>query len=127
MKSNTGYDSATVNFTCPSGEENRGTNNTCTLEPVCQLPGSTFSIANPNQWYRFLTAIFLHGGVVHLLLNLSFQVNVGFQMEREMGWWRIALIYMISGAGGFIFGAPLSDIRIPTVGSSGALYGATNN
>lgn len=35
----------------------------------------------------------------------------------------MALIYMISGAGGFMFGASLSDIRSPSVGASGSLYG----
>lgn len=121
MKSNTGYDTPGTTFVCPNGI--MGSNNTCNLEETCAMPLWMFSAAAPNQWYRFISSIFLHGGVVHLLLNLSFQINVGFQMEREVGWWRIALIYFAGGAGGFIFGAPLSDIRIPTVGSSGALYG----
>jgi membrane associated rhomboid family serine protease len=40
-----------------------------------------------------------------------------------MGWWRMALIYIISGGGGFVFGGSLSDIRTASVGASGSLYG----
>lgn len=36
----------------------------------------------------------------------------------------MALIYLISGAGGFMFGSSLSDINVPAVGASGSLYGA---
>ena len=76
--------------------------------------------------------MFLHGGnsrmtfffllgLVHILFNFSFQLRTGIQMERDYGSLRIAIIYFCSGIGGFIFGSNLSDIRVLSVGCSGAL------
>ena len=123
MKAGTGYDRPNLIVQCPAGIISPYGNDSCTLSDLCYVPGIPFTAATPNQWYRFITPIFLHSGIIHLLLNLSFQVNVGFALERDIGWWRMGLIYIISGIGGFIFGAPLSDVRIPTVGASGSLYG----
>ena len=77
---------------------------------------------SPDQWSRFIVPIFLHGGIIHILLNFSFQLRTGIQMEQDFGWWRIAMIYMISGVCGFVFGAQYSPTT-PSVGCSGALYG----
>lgn len=88
-----------------------------------------------NQWWRFFSPVMLHSGVLHLLFNLSLQIQAGFALEKvsyavmniinskDMGPIRMAFIYITSGAGGFIFGASLSDIRVASVGASGSLYG----
>ncbi|KAJ3184958.1 hypothetical protein HDU87_002524 [Geranomyces variabilis] len=108
-------------ITCPTGVQGSLTPNTlCTLSDICGFGG--VDNANPHQWYRFFTAIVLHGGLLHLMFNLSFQVRTGFQMEKDFGWWRIAAIYLISGVGGFVFGANFNP-NTPSVGCSGALYG----
>ena len=87
--------------------------------------------------WRFIVPIFLHGGVLHLAFNILFQIQVGFQMERDFGWWRVAAIYFLSGIFGFIFGANFAlqtsrrfsqkfrsfNQMIASVGSSGALFG----
>ncbi|KAJ3306612.1 hypothetical protein HDV03_004741 [Kappamyces sp. JEL0829] len=142
MRSKTGYDSANAKFICPTGIVTTNAsaidpsvgiytnpvsiNGTdyyiCTLQDACDLNGLA-PYTTPNQWWRFFTAIGLHGGVVHILMNLSFQMQAGFDLEKDIGWWRLAMIYFISGAGGFMFGAGLSDIQTPTVGASGSLYG----
>jgi membrane associated rhomboid family serine protease len=114
---------------CPVGVEtstsvyNPSSNSTiptCTLEQLCGLWG--FNGGQPNQWYRFFTAIFLHGGVLHLLFNISFQVITGFKMERDFGWWRMALIYCLSGIGSFIFSGCFTELT-PSIGGSGSIYG----
>ncbi|KAJ3187221.1 hypothetical protein HK101_009443 [Irineochytrium annulatum] len=92
----------------------------CTLEQICGLGG--FNGGLPNQWYRFIIPMFLHGGVLHLVVNLLFQVQTGFQLERDFGWWRIACIYTLSGVGGFVFGGNFNGLT-PSVGCSGALFG----
>jgi len=92
----------------------------CRLSDMCGMglkDGET-----PNQWWRFITPIFLHAGFVHILTNLFFQIRVGFQMERDFGSLRIFLIYSICGIAGFMFGADYS-IQTPSVGCSGSLYG----
>ncbi|KAJ3103689.1 hypothetical protein HDU97_009942 [Phlyctochytrium planicorne] len=92
----------------------------CTLEQICGFGG--FHGEEPKQWYRFIIPIFLHGGLVHLIVNLLFQVQTGFQLEKDFGWWRIAAIYFIAGIGGFIFGGNFNGLT-PSVGCSGALFG----
>jgi len=76
----------------------------------------------PNQWFRFIIPIFLHGGIAHIIFNLTFQIRTGLQMERDFGTWRIFIIYMASGIFGFAFEAT-SMQNSPSVGCSGALYG----
>ena len=69
----------------------------------------------PDQWYRVFTAIFLSGGVVHFLLNMVFQYQTGFLMERDIGFIRIFFIYFISGVGGNLFGSLFSPLSGATL------------
>ncbi|ORX47324.1 rhomboid-domain-containing protein [Piromyces finnis] len=92
----------------------------CRLSDMCGMGLVDGEV--PNQWWRFITPIFLHAGLVHIITNLFFQVRVGFQMERDFGSLRIFLIYFICGISGFMFGADYS-IQTPSVGCSGSLYG----
>ncbi|KAI8909309.1 rhomboid family-domain-containing protein [Powellomyces hirtus] len=125
MRSGTGLENY-PSIECPVGIQgsvasaNNNDPATCTLSDICGFGG--VDNAHPNQWYRFLTAMGLHGGLLHLLFNLSFQVRTGFQMEKDFGWWRIAMIYFLSGIAGFVFGANFNPMT-PSVGCSGALYG----
>jgi len=92
----------------------------CTLADYCSFgmePGET-----PNEWYRFLIPLLLHGGIAHLIFNLTFQIRTGVQMEKDFGTWRIVIIYLASGIFGFAFEAT-SMPTSPSVGCSGALYG----
>ncbi|KAL5031947.1 hypothetical protein RTP6_000118 [Batrachochytrium dendrobatidis] len=122
MKQGTGFDTPNLQIACPAGIYGSINNNTyCTLLDLCQWGG--FPSGHPDQWFRFFVPIMLHGGIVHILFNMSFQLQTGLQLEKDMGWWRMALIYIGSGVGGFVFGASLSDVRVPSVGASGSLYG----
>jgi len=94
--------------------------NVCTINQMC---GFGMKVGEePNQWFRFFLPIFLHAGVVHIAINLSFQIRTGIQMERDFGTWRILIIYITSGIFGFAFGANYSG-RTTSVGCSGSLYG----
>jgi membrane associated rhomboid family serine protease len=90
------------------------------LEQLCGMSGFTNGV--PNQWYRFITAIFLHSGLFHLAFNLVFQLTTGCMIERKFGCVRIAIIYLSSGIVGNLFGS-LMQPRVASVGASGALYG----
>ncbi|RIA96353.1 hypothetical protein C1645_755239 [Glomus cerebriforme] len=93
----------------------------CSLEDICGLGG--FNNGIPNQWFRFITPIFLHGGLVHFLFNTLFQVQTGRHVESDIGSLRYGIIYLGSGIFGFIFGANFSIGNLPSVGSSGSLFG----
>ncbi|XP_029189340.2 inactive rhomboid protein 2-like [Acropora millepora] len=90
------------------------------LNDVCGMGG--VDKEGGDQWFRLITAIFLHLGVIHLLTNMLFQVPVGVLIEREIGTVRTLLIYMISGIGGNLF-CGLFNPLTPQVGASGALFG----
>lgn len=106
---------------CPQGTTKNASQLICSLEEICGL--GAFRSGAPDQGERFFLAILLHGGILHLLFNIGFQLTTGAQLEKEIGWMRLSPIYFISGVGGFVFGGNFAGYRIPTLGSSGALFG----
>jgi membrane associated rhomboid family serine protease len=70
----------------------------------------------PFQWWRFITAIFIHSGAVHATLVLMVQMYAGKEIESQAGFLRTLLIYFISGIGGNV----ISGIFAPTTVSMGA-------
>jgi len=108
---------------CPVGIKNTlqiSQENVCSMYEVCAYGMKPDDV--PNQWFRFITPIFIHCGILHILFNLSFQIRTGIQMEKDFGTWRIAIIYMASGIFGFAFEANSAGTS-PSVGCSGSLYG----
>ena len=92
----------------------------CGIDEFCAVLGT--KTETPNQLWRLLTAMFLHAGVLHLLSNVIFLWQIGSRLERTHGPRRIAVIYLLSGFGGFLFGSNLTTFTV-TVGASGAIYG----
>jgi membrane associated rhomboid family serine protease len=94
--------------------------NFCTLNELCGFGGVS---TPPNQWYRFIIPIFLHGGLIHVAVNIFTQLIIGVSMEKKIGSLRLAVIYFASG----IFGNIVSDNLAPngsaSVGCSGSLFG----
>lgn len=75
-----------------------------------------------NEWWRLLSAVMLHAGILHILSNVAIQVRVGGYLNLVYGTWKWLWIYFSSG----IFGAMMSCLFLPSsvgVGSSGALMG----
>lgn len=66
---------------------------------------------------------FLHGGFIHLLVNMITLVSLGRLVIERVGQWRFALIYALSLLGGAMGFALLSTAVQPMVGASGALFG----
>ncbi|VVA97764.1 unnamed protein product [Arabis nemorensis] len=76
-----------------------------------------------DKW-RIVSCIWLHGGLLHLIVNMISLLCIGMRLEQEFGFLRIGTLYMISGIGGSIVSC-LMDIRGEriSVGASGALFG----
>jgi membrane associated rhomboid family serine protease len=76
-----------------------------------------------GQWWRALTAAFLHDGFLHILFNMYFLYIFGPRLEQQVKSGSFAGIYLASAAGGslasFLFGPP----NVPSIGASGALFG----
>lgn len=89
---------------------------------LLQMGAKYGPLIKSGEWWRLITPIFLHVGIVHLLLNLLTQVTVGWSLEKTYGFYRIAPIYFISGVIGNIFSTVFIPCNI-SVGASGALFG----
>jgi membrane associated rhomboid family serine protease len=76
-----------------------------------------------GDWWRLLTAAFLHIGPVHLLLNMLALLVFGSELERQLGRWRFLAVYLLSALGGAVaiqlFGNPVGSVG----GASTAIYG----
>ncbi|MBL8748560.1 MAG: rhomboid family intramembrane serine protease [Planctomycetes bacterium] len=79
-------------------------------------------VADGEPW-RLLTAAFLHGGIVHLLLNLSALLAIGPALERSIGSLRYAALYVVAAIGGNVAVCFVNHPLSPVVGGSGALFG----
>jgi membrane associated rhomboid family serine protease len=75
-----------------------------------------------GDWWRLITAAFLHYGPLHLLLNMLGLYWFGSLLERRIGSGRFLLLYLVSGLAGSA-GALVLDPTTPTVGASGAIFG----
>lgn len=73
-----------------------------------------------GHWWAPLTAIFLHGGIIHLGFNMMALTFIAHTIERNTSPWFFILTYLVSGAAGFILSALLGHF---SVGASGALFG----
>lgn len=92
-------------------------------EMLFQWGGNTaFGIQN-GQWWRLLSATFLHAGVIHLAINMLGLVVVGMTLERLLGHKLYLLVYLISGAGGSALSMHFSAQKAVSVGASGAIFG----
>jgi membrane associated rhomboid family serine protease len=75
-----------------------------------------------GDWWRLITATFLHYGPFHLILNMLALYWFGTLLERRIGSGKYLLLYIVSGLAGSA-GALLLDPTVPTVGASGAIFG----
>ncbi|EJD03994.1 rhomboid-domain-containing protein [Fomitiporia mediterranea MF3/22] len=94
----------------------------CPISELCGFGGIP-SGETPNQWFRFITPIFLHAGFIHIILNMLAQLYVSAQLEREMGTGGFFLVYFAAGIFGNILGGNFSLVGVPSVGASGAIFG----
>lgn len=75
-----------------------------------------------GELWRLVTAAFLHGGILHLFVNMYSLYMVGSQVENFMGKWKFLLIYLMSAISGSLLSVAV-NINILSVGASGAIFG----
>ena len=75
-----------------------------------------------GEWWRLITAAFLHYGPLHLGMNMLVLWFIGPPLEEYFGHGRYALVYLVSGLAGSA-GALLWSPNSLTVGASGAIWG----
>jgi membrane associated rhomboid family serine protease len=81
-----------------------------------------FPFDSPNfQFGQFLTSLFMHGSIMHLLFNMLALVSFGPEVENQLGENKFLLFYFIMG----IFSSLTQQLIFPNplIGASGAIYG----
>ena len=98
------------------GKEKRKNTHEYSRPPPLSLSEHSRSLFSPP------THSYLHGGLVHLLFNMTGLMQLGLGIERSYGTAKVAILYFSSG----LFGSIMSTIFDPNtvgVGASGAIFG----
>ena len=81
------------------------------------------AVTQYHEWWRIITGAFLHGGLLHIGVNMVSLWSLGRFIEALAGSARTLLIYLVSlvvsGLCVVYFSAP----NVPTLGASGAIFG----
>ena len=96
----------------------RGSEDSITL----LLFGANFRpLVQAGQVWRLATSMFLHIGIVHLVVNMYSLLIIGKQLEGFLGKWKFLIVYLGSG----ILGSLLSVVVHSSIsaGASGAIFG----
>jgi rhomboid protease GluP len=99
-----------VNFMSPTGEE------------LLAWGGNYRPETMDGQWWRLLTACFVHIGLMHLLFNMYALLMVGLRLEPLLGGARVLALYVITGLFASVASLWWHDNTI-SAGASGAIFG----
>jgi len=82
----------------------------------------TTLVVQQKEGWRLMSCVWLHAGVFHIVVNLIALLVFGIQLEKDFGFFRIGLVYLVSGLGGSLLSSLFHSNTI-SVGASGALFG----
>ena len=70
-----------------------------------------------HQYYRLITAAFLHASFLHIAFNMVTLAIIGSPVEAEVGKTRFSAIYLLSALGGSVCSYPVSytHLTLPTI------------
>ncbi|HET7841041.1 MAG TPA: rhomboid family intramembrane serine protease [Terriglobia bacterium] len=75
-----------------------------------------------GEWWRLVTAVFLHGGLLHIGLNLWCLIDLGPEVESLFSIQKFIVFYLVTGVFGFIVSFVWSPFGL-SIGASGAIVG----
>src|SRR3954447_599995 len=87
-----------------------------------RLGGPVHGIA-AGEWYRLGTAMFLHYGVLHILLNMWVLWQLGRYLEARLGPARFVALYLLAGLGGNVAAYVFTPPNQGAAGASTAIFG----
>jgi rhomboid protease GluP len=79
-----------------------------------------------GQWWRLVTACFVHASILHIATNLWCLWNLGLFGEPLLGRWGLTWVYILTGVTGNLLsaaGSVFSKTDVVAVGASGAIFG----
>lgn len=87
---------------------------------------SILLLLRDKEYYRILTALFLHADIHHIVNNMLLLFFMGKIVEKQVGHARFLIIYLLSGIGGNLFSGCWELILgsyFSSIGASGAVFG----
>jgi membrane associated rhomboid family serine protease len=80
--------------------------------------------SQPATWVTIFTAMFMHGGFLHIIGNMLFLWIFGNNVEDAMGPLKFLVFYLLSGVAALALQVAFNtDSTVPTIGASGAIAG----
>jgi len=84
--------------------------------------GAKYNVAiQGGQWFRLITCMFLHGGLIHIAANMYSLYCIGPLVESVYGRYKFIAIYIATGIISSLFSFWFSDAI--SIGASGAIFG----
>ncbi|MEW6749793.1 MAG: rhomboid family intramembrane serine protease [Candidatus Latescibacterota bacterium] len=74
-----------------------------------------------GHWWTVVTAIYLHGNLLHIFFNMMWVRQLGPVVEDLFGPYRLFVIFTVAGAAGFLLSAAMGHAF--TLGASGSIFG----
>lgn len=93
------------------------------LQTLVAWGGMSRTMVEKGEWFRILTAAFVHGGLAHLAMNSLALYIAGSALEPIIGRWWFAGLYFLSAVGGGVASITINAPNIVGVGASGAIMG----
>jgi len=85
------------------------------------LVRTNISLSDISTLTNFITAMFLHGGVLHIASNMLFLWVFGDNIEAALGKIKFLLFYLVGGVVASLVQLPFTPADVPLVGASGAI------
>jgi rhomboid protease GluP len=92
------------------------------LESLVRAGALDSRLVAAGEWWRLLTCVFVHIGLIHILFNLYALLSVSSFLEAEIGPARYLSLFLLSGLGGSV-ASFLLHTRVVSAGASGAIFG----
>ena len=93
-----------------------------TVDNVLHWGGTGPEILLQGEWWRLVTAVFVHIGIIHIASNMYVFWGLGMIAERLLGRWNFLAVYLLTGVAGNVLTLLLKP-NIVGAGASGAIFG----
>lgn len=93
-----------------------------TVADIAKWGGNFRPFTTGGDWWRLVTAMFVHVGIIHIAFNMYALIYVGMYLEPMLGKWRYTVAYLCTGVLASISSIWWSK-DIVSAGASGAIFG----
>jgi len=106
------------------GTQGAGWLEAASMKPYVLFGANNGGATTDGEWWRLVTCMFMHYGLIHLALNMWALFQVGHLLENLLGRTLYALAYVGSGVTASLASIIWHGDKIWSAGASGAVFGA---